>query len=157
VRVALLIATLLATLPAPVTLQGVGGVTPGMTPAQVAAAWGVRVKLNTYVPGSTCSTAAIKKGRLEGYAIFEKKRFGAVFFFKGPVTTDTGIRLGSTMAQIKKAYGARAKGLPDKYVPKAKNVFVGGKWKLRFDVNPRGRVTVIAFGGVPVTYVEACS
>jgi hypothetical protein len=153
---ALLIATILAALPAPVTLHGVGGVTPGMTPAQVSAAWGVRIRLNTS-PGSTCAVAAIKKGKLQGYAIFEKQRFGAVFLFKGPVVTDTGIRLGSTLAQVRKVYGARVKILPDKYTPRAKNVFVGGKWKLRFDVNAKGRVAVIAFGAVPVTYVEACS
>lgn len=152
----LLIATVLAALPAPVTLHGVGGVTPGMTPAQVSAAWGVPIRLNT-APGSTCATAAIRKGKLQGYAIFEKKRFGAVFFVKGPVATDSGIHLGSTLAQVKKVYGARAKVLPDKYTPRAKNVFVGGAWKLRFDVSATGRVTVIAFGGVPVTYVEACS
>jgi hypothetical protein len=153
----LLIATILASLPAPVTLHGVGGVTPGMTPAQVSEAWRVPVKPNTYGAGSTCATAAIRKGKLQGYAIFENKRFGAVFFFKGAVATDTGIRLGSTLAQVRRAYGSRAKVLPDKYTPKAKNIFVGGKWKLRFDVNPKGRVTVIAFGGLPVTYVEACS
>jgi hypothetical protein len=155
--VGLLIATLLAALPAPVTLQGVGGVVPGMTPGRVSTAWATYIRLSYEIPGSECATAAIKKGKVRGYAIFENARFGAVFFFGGPVRTDTGIRLGSTMAQVKTAYGSRAKIYPDKYTPKAKNVFVGGKWKLRFDVNPKGRVTVIAFGGRPVTYVEGCA
>jgi hypothetical protein len=152
---ALLIATVLAALPAPVTLQGVGGVTPGLTPGQVSTRWGVTLRLE-HTPGSTCSVARISKGSTRGYAIFEKRRFGAVFFTAGAMT-DTGIHIGSPLSAITRAYGARTKSYPDKYTPKAKNVFVGGKWKLRFDVSPRGRVRVIAFGGVPVTYVEACS
>lgn len=152
----LLIATLLAAFPAPVTLQGVGGVKPGMTPAQVSKAWGMPVTLGAASPGSTCQVAQIARGAIRGYAIFERKRFGAVFFRAGE-RTDTGIRRGSTLATLRKAYGAKLKVYPDKYTPKAKSAYVGGAWKLRFDVNPQGKVTVIAFGGTPVTYVEGCS
>ena len=153
----LLVATLLAALPAPVTLTGVGGVVPGMTPAQVSARWGTGPLVLQTAPGSTCAVVGIAKGNVRGYAIFEERRFGAVFFKKG-VRTDTGIAIGSTLADLRKVYGSRLGILPDKYTPKAKNAFVQGKkWSLRFDVNPQGRVSVIAFGGIAVTYVEACS
>ncbi len=152
----LLVAFVLAALPAPVTLHGVGGVTPGMTPAQVAKAWGVPITLSVAPPGSTCQTATIRKGGVTGYAIFERKRFGAVFFTAGEAT-DTGIRIGSTLTAVRKAYGPKLKVYADKYTPKAKTAYVGSTWKLRFDVGPKGRVTTIAFGATPVTYVEACS
>jgi hypothetical protein len=152
----LLIALVIAALPAPVTLHGVGGVKPGMTPTQVSRAWGVPVVLGVASPGSTCQVAQISRGAVRGYAIFERRRFGAVFFKAGE-TTDTGIHRGSSLTALRTAYGARLKVYPDKYTPKAKTAFVGGAWKLRFDVSPLGKVTVIAFGAKPVTYVEGCS
>ena len=41
-------------------------------------------------PGSACQVARISRGAARGYAIFERKRFGAVFFRAGE-TTDNGI------------------------------------------------------------------
>ncbi len=152
----LVVALLLAALPAPVTLHGVGGVKPGLMPAQVSKAWGVPVVLAAASPGSTCQVAQISRGAVRGYAIFERKRFGAVFFRAGE-TTDTGIHRGSSLAALRATYGGRLKVYPDKYTPKAKTAFVGGVWKLRFDISPQGKVTVIAFGARPVTYVEGCS
>ena len=153
----LLVAAVLAALPAPVTLHGVGGVTPGMTPAQVAKAWGVPITLSLPPRGSTCQTATIRKGGVTGYAIFERKRFGAVFF-RGGVKTDTGIQVGVPLTNVKKAYGTKLKLVPSKYNPKAKTGYVAGvKWKLRFDIDAGGRVSGIGFGGVAVTYVEGCS
>jgi hypothetical protein len=79
----LLVAIVLAVLPAPVTLQGISGVKLGMTVAQVSKQWGARVALGPPSPGSTCRTARISKGAVKGYAIFERGRFGAVFFEAG--------------------------------------------------------------------------
>lgn len=152
---ALLIATLLAALPAPVTLHGVGGVTPGMTAKQVARAWGTRVVPIADAPGTDCKTAKISKGEVQGTALFEKNRFAAVFFTAG-ARTDKGIRIGSTLAAVRRAYGRKLKLFKDKYVPKAKNGYVGGTWKIRFDINRVGRVTRIGFGGPAVEYVEGC-
>ncbi len=152
----LLIAIVLAALPAPVTPTGVGGVTPGMTPAQVSRAWGTKVVLAAADPGSTCQVAKIVKGPVRGYAIFEGKRFGAVFFSAG-MKTDTGIGIGSPFAAVRSAYGSKLVVQGDRYTPKAKNAYVGGKWKVRFDVSPKGKVTGIAFGGRAVTYDEGCA
>jgi hypothetical protein len=68
----LLVALALAVLPAPVTLHGVGGVKPGMTPAQVSKAWGVPIVLGAASPGSTCQVAQISRGAVRGYATFER-------------------------------------------------------------------------------------
>ena len=142
-----------------VTLDGVSGAVPGMRPAQVADALGAPVRLMG--PASdVCRVALISAGPLRGYAIFEDRRLGALFFEKG-ARTGKGIRIGSTVADLEAAYGNRLRSQPDKYVPGARNLFVrrakAPHWELRFDVSKAGKVTTIAQGARPVRYVEACS
>jgi hypothetical protein len=142
-----------------VTLDGVSGAVPGMRPAQVADAIGAPVKL-LGPSADVCRVAMISAGPLRGYAIFENRRLGALFFEKG-ARTGKGIRIGSTVADLEKAYGKRLRSQPDKYVPGARNVFVrrakAPHWELRFDVSKAGKVTTIAQGAQQVRYVEACS
>ncbi|HEY6030755.1 MAG TPA: hypothetical protein VIU44_09335, partial [Gaiellaceae bacterium] len=71
--------------------------------------------------------------------------------------TDTGIRIGSTLADLRRVYGKRLESRPDKYEPGARNFFVTKRWQLRFDVSRRGRVTAIGFGDAGVRLVEGCS
>src|SRR5688572_33484548 len=89
--------------PARVTLDGVGGARPGMSAAAVSAKWGVPLRPNYEVrPG--CGTARIERPGIAGQAIFMPRgRFGAVFFRNGAVT-GRGIRIGSTLAQLRRAY-----------------------------------------------------
>lgn len=146
-------------LPAKMTLQGVGGVRPGMTPAQVEGRWRVKLRLDRAVsPG--CATALVRLGGMSGYALFENDRFGAVWFRKGAVTP-AGIRIGSTVGALREAYGFRLGSRPNKYTPGARDYFLRSpsrpRWELRFDVSPRGRVTEIAFGNRAVRYVEGCA
>jgi hypothetical protein len=142
-----------------VTLDGVSGATPGMTPAQVSDALGAPVKLMG-PPADVCRVARIAAGQLRGYAIFEGGELGALFFEKG-ARTGKGIRIGSKVADLRKAYGKRLRSQPDKYVPGARNMFVrrakAPHWELRFDVSRAGKVTTIAQGAKQVRYVEACS
>jgi hypothetical protein len=142
-----------------VTLDGVSGATPGMSPAQVADALGAPVKL-TGPAADVCRVAKIAAGPLRGYAIFEGGKLGALFFEKG-AHTGKGIRIGSRAADLQAAYGERLRSQPDKYVPDARNMFVrrarSPHWELRFDVSKAGKVTTIAQGARQVRYVEACS
>jgi hypothetical protein len=134
--------------PARVTLDGVGGVRPGMKVAAVSAAWGVPLRPN-YEVRPTCGTASIERPGLLGEAIFMPRgRFGAVFFRKGAVT-GRGIRIGSTLAQLRRAY-PKLSSRPDRYLHGSRNYFVRRErapyWELRLDVSPKKRVTQIAFG-----------
>jgi hypothetical protein len=139
-----------------VSLQGLLGVRAGATPAQVRKAWGVKLPLSG-PGGSTCRTAPVTVAGMTGYALFQDGRFGAAFFRKGAVA-DTGVRIGSTLAQLRRAYGSKLSSRPDKYVPGARNYFVGAKRaQLRFDVSKAGRVTTIAFGDESVRLVEGCA
>lgn len=134
--------------PARVTLDGVGGVRPGMSVAAVSAAWGVSLRPN-YEVRPTCGTARIERPGVAGQAIFMPRgRFGAVFFRRGAVT-GRGIRIGSTLAQLRRAY-PKLSSRPDRYIHAGRNYFLrrarAPHWELRVDVSPEGRVTQIAFG-----------
>ena len=134
--------------PARVTLDGVGGARPGMSVAAVSAKWGVRLRPN-YEVRPTCGTAHVARPGIAGLAIFMPRgRFGAVFFQNGAVT-GRGIRIGSTLAQLWRAY-PNLSSRPDRYIHGGRNYFLrrarAPHWELRVDVSPEKRVTQIAFG-----------
>ena len=148
-----------AALPAPVTLDGISGATPGMTAATVSSHWRVKLEPEA-MAGSDCSAAAFLRKGVAGYAIFLNDRFGAVFFRKG-VRTPAGISIGSTRKALKAAYGTRLRSRPNKYAPGARDYFLRRKetprWQLRFDVAENGKVVQIAFGDKSVELVEGCA
>lgn len=146
-------------LPAPVTLDGVGGVTPGMSVAEVERRWGVR--LNVGGGGtSECQTAAVRAGGMRGDALFENGRLGAVWFNRG-ARTPAGIETGSTLNELIKAYGSRLQAVNGAYTPGTYSFFLRRKasphWEIRFDLAMNGRVSSIGFGNHAVHYVEGCS
>jgi hypothetical protein len=147
-------------LPAPVTLDGIGGVVPGLRPEEVAVRWGTRIKLGSEEISPGCRTADVRKGGVEGYALFERGRFGAVWFARG-VSTPSGIRIGSTRSALVRAYGSRLEWKRHAYQPGGWYVFLTRRarphWRIRFDVSAQGRVTRIGFGGRAVAYTEGCA
>jgi hypothetical protein len=150
-------ASLLATLL--VTLDGIGGVVPGMTPEQVARRWGTVIRLSEEIrPG--CRTADVRRGGVRGYALFERGRFGAVWFRRG-ISTPSGIRIGSTRAALVRAYGPRLLWRRHTYEHGGWYVFLTRRsrpqWRVRFDLSRHGRVFQIGFGSRAVTYDEGCA
>ena len=86
---------------------------------------------------------------IAGEAIFMPRgRFGAAFFRSGAVT-GRGIRIGSTLAQLRRAY-PKLSSRPDRFMHGSRNYFLrrarAPHWELRVDVSPEKRVTQIAFG-----------
>ena len=75
-------------------------------------------------------------------------QFGAVFFRSGAIT-GRGIRIGSTLAQLRHAY-PKLSSRPDRYIHGGRNYFLrrtrAPHWELRVDVSLEKRVTQIAFG-----------
>ena len=144
-------------IPSLVALDGVGGVRPGMTVAQVEDRFGVDLRLDDL--GTNCKPASFRSGSVRGYAIFISGRLGSVWYERG-ARTPRGITIGSTFAELRRAY-PRVAIRKDHYVPAARNVFVqrarAPRWRLRFDVSPQGRVTRIAFGDKTVFLVEGCA
>jgi hypothetical protein len=134
--------------PVLVTLDGVAGVRPGMGVAAVSERWGIRLR-PTYEVRPTCGQAFIRRQGVDGYAIFMPRgRFGAIFLRKGAVT-GKGIRIGSTLAQLGRAYPTLI-SRPDRYLHGGRHYFLrhgrAPRWELRFDVSPAKRVTQIVFG-----------
>ncbi len=136
-------------------LNGAAGAIPGMTPAQVSRAWHTRVTPQ-YEPGMICTSALVRVGGAWGTALFESGRFSAVFF-AGDVRTDSGIKIGAKVADLRRVYGVGLESRPDKYVRGARNFFVKRRWQLRFDVTKDGTVMRIGFGNGSVRLVEGCS
>jgi hypothetical protein len=147
-------------LPAPITLDGIAGVVPGMTPDQVARRWGMRIKLGTEEISPGCRTASVNTGAVRGYALFERGRFGAVWFSRG-VWTPSGIRIGSTRAALLRTYGSRLEWRRHVYEHGGWYAFLtrrmSPRWRIRFDVSRHGVVSRIGFGARAVAYVEGCA
>jgi hypothetical protein len=147
--------------PVRVTLDGVAGVRPGMPLAEVSDRWGVRLH-PSYEVAPDCGPADIRGvAGLEGYAIFRPRdRFGAVFLSRGAIT-GRGIRIGSSLAQLRRAYPATT-SRADRYLHGARQYFVrrtaAPHWELRIDVSAKKRVTRIVFGThEAVRLDEACA
>jgi len=128
-----------------------------MNVAQVEERFGVDLRLDDL--GTNCKPASVRSGRIRGYAIFISGKLGSLWFERA-AHTSRGIRIGSTLSELLRAY-PRVAIRKDHYVPKARNVFVrrtrAPRYRLRFDVSPGGRVTRIAFGDSTVFLVEGCA
>lgn len=95
-----------------------------------------------------------------GYALFERGRFGAVFFNRG-ARTPSGIKIGSSLTALRCVYRGRLTSRPHAYEPGGRYYFLTRRsrphWQIRFDVSARNRVTQISFGNAAVRYVEGCA
>jgi hypothetical protein len=153
----------LAALGAPVrvTLDGVWGVRPGASLAAVAARWGIDLRPN-YEVRRGCGEAEIRGlAGIEGYVVFMPRgQFGAVFFRQGAVT-GRGIRIGSTLSELRRAYRSLTTR-PSRYLHGGWEYFARRRaaphWELRIDVDASKRVTRIVFGThTAVRLDEACA
>jgi hypothetical protein len=136
-------------LPAPVTLEGIAGVVPHATTlGDVRTRWRVRSRLKVSQSGSQAyGHLPVCAGRMQGQADF----FGAdnsawllkVWFWAG-AKTDKGVGIGSTRAQVERAYGTR--------IAKAEDFTLVSKTKpprsaIRFVISERSpRVTALMYG-----------
>jgi len=150
-----------AKLPALVTLDGISDARPGMSVAQLESRWGLRLKLEGSIGFPECETAAVRAGGISGGVMFMGGRWQAAWFTRG-VQTATGIRVGSSLSSLKRAYGSLLSREHALYVPGVWLYYVRRRqvphWRLRFDVSATGRVQQIGFGEYSqVTAQEGCA
>lgn len=138
-------------LPGTVTLDGVGRVVPGMTVAQLAAAW----RLHTRAVPAVCTYLPFRVGRASGRALFAHGKLGALFFRSG-VHTSRGVGIGSTLATLRRSYGRRLQSDAGSHFYFLTRP-ASPSWQIRFDTNEQERVVQIAFGDVAsVHVVDGC-
>jgi hypothetical protein len=136
-------------LPGPVTLDGVGRVVPGITVAELAAAWGLPARA---VP-SLCTYVPFKVGPARGRALFIHGQLGAVFF-AGGVRTASGIGIGSSVGTLRRSYGRKLQsetGSHFYFLTRPAHP----RWQIRFDTNTANRVVQISFGDTAAVHVVA--
>src|SRR5438105_994890 len=147
-------------LPTLVTLSGISGARPGISAARLEALWGFRLKLEGSPAFPECKEAVFRVGGITGAVLFLNGRWRAAWFTRG-IQTPAGIRIGSPLSMVRRAYGARlsreaalyVRGLWLYYVRRPRSA----DWRLRFDVSAGGRVQRIGFGAYPdVTAQEGC-
>ena len=135
--------------PGIVTLDGIGGVVPGMTAEQVATAWGIPVS----VTSTLCAIVSIHPGKARGHALFHDGKLGAVFFEYG-VHTLSGITIGSTVTGLERTFGRNLQSADGSHF-----FFLtrhdSPHWQIRFDTNTANRVVQIGFGEIGSVHVVA--
>ena len=106
-----------AVLPAPVTLTGIAGVKPRMGIAEIRHSWGMQLPYYDRTSGSSLRGGAIVcAGAMKGVATFWAGGLQFVEFTDG-AKTDAHVGTGSSLAQLRRAYGRALMGsLPDFYV-----------------------------------------
>jgi hypothetical protein len=150
-----------ATPPRVLTLDGAGGVHPGMSATRVDAIWGVHLKVEASGASPGCANAGVRIGPIIGGAMFQDGLLQAAWFTHG-VRTPSGIRIGSTRSQLTRTYGSRLTRVPALYTRGLWLYYLrrsqSPHWRLRFDVSAAGRVTSIGFGANNyVTAQEGCA
>jgi hypothetical protein len=150
-----------ATRPGLLSLDGISGARPGIAVRQLEALWGVRLRIEDSSASPGCRTGAVRADGIVGGAMFEANHRTAAWFTSG-VRTPRGIQIGSTLADLKRAYGQLLLREHSLYVPGAWIYFVQRRraphWRLRFDVSPSDHVKTIWFGATPdVRAQEGCA
>jgi hypothetical protein len=114
---------------AAVTLDGVGGVVPGMTVAQIEQQWGTTLQ----PVGRTCGFVPFAVGDVRGRALFSGGKLGALFFDQG-ATTLSGIGIGTKLSVLVKRFGTKLKTEPG-----SQFLFLvrhdKPHWQIRFDLD----------------------
>ena len=152
---------LVAAAPAPPVLdpQGLGPVRIGMTVAAAERALGTRLRPSDSDGGDDCSYFERRDHREKGVAyMVERGRISRIDISEPGVRTAHGIGVGSTVAQIRKAYGHTVTSHPNAYddEPEFELSLPGHRFGLDF-LTKRGRVTAMRAGSYPaVGYIEGC-
>ena len=152
---------LFAAAPAPrvLTSQGFGGVRVGMTRVQAERAIASPLRIDyPDTDNRSCGMAARRDGRDKSISyMIEGGRVTRIDINGPTIRTARGVGVGSTIAQLRKAYGQRLKSHPNQYTDQPDFHVKGPRgFGLIFETDD-GRVVTMRGGRYPsVAYIESC-
>ena len=147
--------------PPSIRFDGFGPVTVGMSKAEVDRALAQKLEQPPESHDNECEYFAPTQGLTGVLFMFSHGRLVRVDVEKGKTQTALGIRIGDSIAKIKKAYTARVAITAHQYIPAPHGKYVtvkspDGKHAIRFETD-NGRVVAFYSGRFPeVEYVERC-
>ena len=146
------------------TAAGLGALRIGMSRADLVAAMGDSTAANA--DPAACEQFHPARAPAGVLVMLEGGKLTRISLIRdAAITTDAGLGLGATAAQVKAAYGVRSTSTPHKYVAApAEYITVwtsgsGGPGSLgiAYEVGAEGKVTAIHAGGPAIRYVEGCA
>ena len=146
-----------------VTPDGIGPVRAGMAPREAESALGAQIVWpNGSDPGRGCAFVTWRGAPAGVHLMVENGTVARVDVDSVAVATAEGIRVGSSEAEVRSAYGNRLTTMPHKYEPKGHYLVVtpasaaDSIFRLVFETDGQ-RVTRYRAGRLPaVQYVERC-
>jgi hypothetical protein len=145
------------------TPMGWGPARIGMTRAQVSKALKVELEGDAFDNVDSCLELFGANDSLPGlFFMFENGKLTRISAIEpSPVATPRGMHVGSTVEDVRKAYGAGLKEEPHKYVDAPAEYLTfwpkPGKYGVRFETDTQGRVESIHAGTASIQYVEGCA
>lgn len=152
------------------TAEGFGPIRVGQTLAEVTTAWGAPAQALTDENG--CNVFHPARAPQGVLVMTEEGKVSRISLTRdATATTDKGLKLGATAAEVKAAYGAAAQASPHKYQSAPAEyiaVWSGGPRTesyvndaaargLVYEIGSDGKVMAIHGGGPSIQYVESCS
>lgn len=145
----------------PLTPDGYGPVRIGMTRAQVSAALRSPLEGEPIEDEESCIELTATRGHPQLAFLFQARRLSRISVAgAGPIRTQRGIGIGSTAAQIRRAYRPRLEaevheylGAPGEYITWWARPNRRG---LRFETDNNRRVDVIHAGDGSIRLIEGC-
>jgi len=144
-----------------ITQNGLGSIRLGMTVDQAQRRTGQRIENNLFTPGDiSCGIAQLFPKSLGVNMQTTNLHIWVINVSDRAIATRSGIHVGDTVSDLRRAYGSRLHSGPNKYIPKARDYWVTfpRNRKLKFFTNPGRKITQISSGRKPeVDYVEGCA
>jgi hypothetical protein len=144
-----------------VRYDGVGPVKIGMTKAEVSRVLGESIERSPGAGDVECEYLYSPRSMVGMKFMFSRERLARIDVSEGATPTEAGIRIGDSIAKIRKAYRARISVAPHHYIPEPDGKYItviapGGRRAIRFETD-KGLVVTYYAGRFPeVTFVEGC-
>ena len=145
----------------PLTPDGYGPARIGMTRAQVSAALRSPLQGQAVEDEETCIELTATRGHPNLFLLFEDGRLSRISTAGGGrIRTQRGIGVGSSAAEVRRAYGPRIEAETHEYLGAPAEYLTWwarpNRRGLRFETDTDRRVDTIHAGNASIRYIEGC-